>query len=412
MPLKLLKNTVLLFVFAFLSCANSNREPSGPIAMNYNKQDSVIVTAALRTEEYLPILQGKKVGLVANQTSVIKIHSGTTYTHLVDSLLQLNIDISKVFAPEHGFRGKVDAGEFVEDGVDTKTGVPIVSLYGKNKKPSKIQLEGLDLVIFDIQDVGVRFYTYISTLHLVMEACAESRIPLIVLDRPNPHIRYVDGPVLESEFRSFVGMHPVPVVYGLTIGEYAGMINGEYWLADSLQCSLKVIPVENYTRRSHFCPPVAPSPNLPNCKSVELYPSLCFFEGTRISIGRGTDFPFQVYGHPDLKSGSFIFVPEARENAAKNPKLKGEKCIGFDLREADSGLTSSGLNLNWLLDAFEAYPDKNDFFTSYFYLLSGTKSLREQIESGMDMDEIRNSWKPGIQNFLEIRKKYTIYPEK
>ena len=292
---------------------------------------NTIVTAADQTPLYLKKLKGKKIAVVANQTSVIK-NKKNGYTHLVDSLVNSNINIQKVFAPEHGFRGKADAGEEIKDGVDTKTGLPIISLYGKNKKPSKEQLKGINAVVFDIQDVGARFYTYISTLHYVMEACAESGIPVIVLDRPNPNGHYIDGPVLEPEHKSFVGMHPVPIVYGMTIGEYAKMINGEKWLANGIKAKLTVIPLKNYTHQSEYSLPIKPSPNLPNDVSINLYPSLCFFEGTNVSAGRGTDMQFQVYGSPFLNDKNpFSYTPSPNEGA-KYPKHAYMICYGEDLR--------------------------------------------------------------------------------
>lgn len=295
-----------------------------------------VETAAARTDLYINLLKGKNIAVVANQTSVIykEIYKKKQEArHLVDSLLMLGIEVKKVFAPEHGFRGKADAGEVVKDGFDTKTGLQIISLYGKNKKPSAMQLKEIDIVIFDIQDVGARFYTYISSLHYLMEACAEANIQVIILDRPNPNSHYIDGPVLEAEHTSFVGMHKVPVVYGMTIGEYGKMINGEKWLQNGIQCNLKVIPLKNYNHQTIYSLPIKPSPNLPNDKSINLYPSLCFFEGTNISAGRGTEMQFQVYGSPYLTKSSFTFTPQANEGS-KYPKYKNKRCFGEDLRTA------------------------------------------------------------------------------
>ncbi len=363
-----------------------------------------IKTGADRTEQYLSKLTGKRIAVVANQTSVIS-NSVHTYTHLVDSLLTLNVDVKKVFAPEHGFRGKADAGEVVKDGLDTKTGLPIISLYGKNKKPSQDQLKGIDLVVFDIQDVGARFYTYISTLHYVMEACAEANIPLLVLDRPNPNGHYIDGPVLEQEHKSFVGMHPVPVVYGMTIGEYGQMINGEKWLANKIQCDLTVIPLQNYTHQSEYSLPIKPSPNLPNDKSINLYPSLCFFEGTNVNAGRGTNMQFQVYGSPYLiTESSFSYTPRSNEGA-KYPKHKNIQCYGKDLRNEKK---LQGINLSWLKSAYSEN-SKDPFFNAFFTKLAGTETLQQQIENNVSVKEIKASWKKGLDLFKKVRSSYLIY---
>ena len=347
------------------------------------------------------------MGIVANQTSVVFKSDQNTYSHVVDSLLALNIEVKKVFAPEHGFRGKADAGELVKDGIDTKTNLPIVSLYGKNKKPSKEQLEGIDLVIFDIQDVGARFYTYISSLHYVMEACAEVGIPVIVFDRPNPNGHYIDGPILEMAHKSFVGMHPIPVVHGLTIGEYAQMINGEQWLNNGIQCELTVIPIQNYHHEIPYSLPIKPSPNLPNDVAINLYPSLCFFEGTNVSAGRGTSNQFQVYGSPFLDSENYgyTFVPQPNEGA-KYPKHKGEICYGENLSDSKS---FSEINLEFLIRAYQNTEDKNKFFIDFFTTLAGTTKLKQQIEEGVSENEIRASWDKGLSEFSEMRKQYLIY---
>ncbi|HEC41763.1 MAG TPA: DUF1343 domain-containing protein [Bacteroides sp.] len=370
---------------------------------------NVVSSGAERTELYLSLLEGKRVGIVANQTSMIgKIH-------LVDSLNALGSKVTriwKVFSPEHGFRGKAEYGEMVEDGIDTETGLPVVSLYGRNRKPSDSDLENLDIVLFDIQDVGVRFYTYISTLFYVMQACAENGLELILLDRPNPNGFYVDGPMLEPEFSSFVGMHNVPVVYGMTIGEYCKMINGEGWLGDGLSCELTIIPCGNYNHRSRYSLPVPPSPNLPTMNSIYLYPSTGFFEGTVISEGRGTDSPFEVFGHPDLRACDFTFTPESRPGASANPKLKGELCLGKDLRYLrDSSEQFAGLNLSWLIFAYQNFPDKENFFIPYFENLAGTAKLRQQIVDGLSEDEISASWQEDLEAFKKIRQKYLIYPD-
>ena len=365
-----------------------------------------IVVAANRTTAYLPLLKGKKVGVVGNHTSLIN------QTHLVDSLLSLEINVVKVFSPEHGFRGNADAGEKVNSNIDEKTKLPIVSLYGRNKKPSQEQLKGLDVVIFDIQDVGTRFYTYISTMSYVMEACAEASIKIIVLDRPNPNGHYVDGPILNPKFSSFIGMHQVPIVHGMTIGEYAKMVNGEHWLAASITCDLTVIEMENYDHNSTYNLPLKPSPNLPNMKSIYLYPSLCLFEGTPMSIGRGTDKPFQIIGHPKMDSVNYSFTPKSMEGA-KNPKLKDEKCYGVDLSLKDENelRNSAKLDLSWLITVYKNYEDKTHFFGSSFNLLAGNDELQNQLNEGLSEDDIKASWQDGLTHFKEIRKNYLLYKD-
>lgn len=359
---------------------------------------------ANRTSIYFPLLQDKKIGVVANQTSVI-FKNDKSYTHLVDSLFSLNISVKKVFAPEHGFRGDADAGELIKDGIDVKTGIPIISLYGENKKPTNEQLLGIDIVVFDIQDVGVRFYTYISTLHYVMEACAENNIPLIVLDRPNPNAHYIDGPVLDMKHQSFVGMHPIPVVYGMTIGEYAIMINGENWLKNQITCDLIVVPISNYSHEIPYSFSIKPSPNLPNYQSINLYPSLCFFEGTNVSVGRGTDMQFQIYGSPFLAMNSFSFTPQPNYGA-KSPPHQGVECYGEDLRFYPK---LNELNLTWLRDAYSLSLDSNVFFNDFFKKLAGNDELQQQIEQGVSIEEIKESWEKDLKSFKKIRKKYLLY---
>lgn len=359
---------------------------------------------AQETSSYLPLLEGKTVGVVANQTSIIG------ESHLVDSLISLGINIRRIYTPEHGFRGSADAGAKVTDGKDEKTGIEIASLYGKTKKPTPEMLQDIDVMLFDLQDVGVRFYTYISTLSYVMEACAEQRIPIVVLDCPNPNGFYIDGPVLKAENKSFVGMHPVPVVYGMTIGEYGQMVNGEGWLKGGIHCDLTVIPVPDYDRNAIYELPVKPSPNLPNWESVYLYPSLCFFEGTVVSVGRGTEKPFQIFGHPDLR-GDYTFTPESKGGASK-PMFEGERCRGFDLTDYahDYALNPAQLQLDWLIDAYQQLSEKNYlFFTKYFDLLSGDKLLTRQIENKKSADAIRTSWVSDLEAFKAIRSKYLIY---
>ncbi len=365
-----------------------------------------VVLGADQVNEYLPLIKNKKVAIVANQTSIINFEIDSS-THIIDYLHLKNIDIKCVFAPEHGFRGKADAGELIKDGIDNKTGIPIISLYGKNKKPSIHQLDGVEIIIFDIQDVGARFYTYISTLHHIMEACAEANIPLIVLDRPNPNGNYIDGPILEKEHISFVGMHPVPVVHGMTIGEYAQMINGEGWLAKEVKCELSIVKMKNYTHQTTYSLPIKPSPNLPNDTSINLYPSLCFFEGTYLSVGRGTEIQFQLFGAPNLSPELFPFTFTPRSNeGAKMPKFKDELCYGKDLRNTKK-LTK--LNLEWLINVYNKTDKNNTFFSPFFTKLAGTKKLQEQIEKGYTYGEIRKTWLKDLNDYDVLREKYLLY---
>ena len=357
-------------------------------------------TGAEQTQNYLPLLQNKQIALVVNQTSTI------SQTHLVDSLLQLNIKIKSIFAPEHGFRGDADAGAHVSNGKDKKTGLPIISLYGNNKNPTPEQLKSIDLIIFDIQDVGSRFYTYISTMHYVMEACAEQNIPLLILDRPNPNGMYVDRPVLDMNFQSFVGMHPIPVLHGLTVGELAQMINGEKWLKDKITCNITIIPCENYTHQTKYSLPIKPSPNLPNDQAIALYPSLCFFEGTIVSVGRGTDKPFQLYGHNSWKT-NFSFIPKSTLGAT-NPPLKDQTCYGFDLSEEQH----KGFTLDYLIKAYQITPDKSSFISSssFFNKLVGNGILSEQLKKGLSENEIRKTWETDLNNYKKLKEKYLLYP--
>lgn len=399
---KELKNTLLfLFLVTLISPV------SIVLAQDYTYRE--IQPAANHTELYLPLLQGKKAGIVANQTSVLYPQAEQShYTHLVDTLAALQVNLVKVFAPEHGFRGEADAGEKVSDGKDSRTGLPLISLYGKNKKPSREQLSDLDLVIFDIQDVGVRFYTYISTLHYVMEACAEQGIPLIVLDRPNPNDDIIDGPTLDIANQSFLGMHPIPLMHGMTIGEYARMINGEKWLKNGVQCELTVIPMKNYQRGANYAIPVRPSPNLPNDQSIRLYPSLGLFEGTNINAGRGTEFQFQRYGAPYLDPSFFSFSYTPKPNfGSKNPKHEGTLCHGEDL---SSVTVEKGVNLSWIIKAYTHCLDKSKFFnTDSFTKHAGTSNLQQQIEKGVSQEAIEASWKTGIENFRVKRQPYLLY---
>ncbi len=362
---------------------------------------------AERLEVIVPLLKDKRVGLVVNQTSILEKEQ----RHLLDVLLEKEIEIVKVFAPEHGFRGTADAGAEVKDSRDIKTGIPIVSLYGKNKKPTPAQLEDIDILVFDIQDVGARFYTYISTMHYVMEACAENNRPLVVLDRPNPN-DFVDGPVRQAGFESFVGVHPIPVLHGLTVGELAWMINKEGWLKSSPDtCRLRIVKMENWKHGDPYWLPVKPSPNLPNDQAVRLYPSLCFFEGTNISVGRGTYYPFQVLGAPDKKYGDFNFTPESLPGLDTKPLHQNKACFGTDLREYPF---KGGLSLVFLLDMYKRAGKDQAFFFSrpqWFDLLAGTKELRFQIVRGVSEEQIRASWQPGLAAYKKIRKKYLLYPD-
>lgn len=382
------------------------------------KADTVFKTGADDWRTYLPFLKKyNAVGVVSNQSSLVNYNpnidndmeyytkKATDTMHLVDWLVASKINMSKIFAPEHGFRGKADAGELIVDGKDSRTGLPIISLYGNNKKPKPEQLAGIDLMIFDLQDVGARFYTYISSLHYVMEACAENNIPLIVLDRPNPNGGIVDGPILEIENSSFVGMHQIPILHGMTIGEYALMINGEQWLANGIQCDLKIVKCLNYEHQMKYDLPVKPSPNLPNAKSINLYASLCLFEGTNVSVGRGTEQQFQIYGSPFLPESEFSFTPMPNEGA-KDPLYNGMLCYGEDLSKTKR---LKELELKWLLKAYEETLDKSKFFNSFFIKLAGTKNLQEQIEAGFSEKEIRKTWKNGLIEFKEMREKYLLY---
>lgn len=405
---KLFKYT-LIAVFLF----------TNSISFSQNDDYERIYAGAENPELYLTLMLNQRVGVVTNQTGILyagtRLYSMSAETlkedvHLVDFLVSRKVDVKKIFSPEHGFRGDADAGETVKSGKDIKTGLPIVSLYGNNKKPTPEQLEDIDILLFDIQDVGARFYTYISTLHYIMEAAAENGKRVIVLDRPNPNGHYVDGPVLDMKFKSFVGMHPVPVVYGMTIGEYAKMINGEKWLANGVECRLTVVPLKNYTHRRYYRLPVKPSPNLPNDKSINLYPSTCFFEAFNGSEGRGTDKPFQVYGSPYLKNMPYQFIPKPN-SGAKSPRFGGQVCYGEDLSDVPF---LEGIKLEWLIRAYQNYEGKEPFFIKQageFWIdkLAGTNLLREQIEQGMTETEIKATWQADLEQFRQIRKKYLLY---
>ena len=377
---KIKQNIIILIL---LSCFGANAQE--------------LVLGAEKINEIINSINNKNVAIVANQTSVVK------NTHLVDTLTSLNQNIMLIFSPEHGFRGEADAGENIKDGVDTKTGIPILSLHGKHKKPTKESLENIDIIIFDIQDVGARFYTYISTLHYILEAASEQGIQVIVLDRPNPNGHYIDGPILEEKYKSFVGKHPIPIVHGMTIGEYAKMIIGEKWIEQN--CNLKIIKMENYNRENIYDLPIKPSPNLPNKKAINLYPSLCLFERTTISIGRGTDYPFQHFGAPFLEN-NYSFTPVSGEGS-KYPKHENKICFGIDLRFQKKILNS--INLDWIIECYNKSSEKENFFTLNFDKLVGTDKLRLKIISGMSAEKISETWKEGLVEFQKIREKYLLY---
>lgn len=363
-----------------------------------------VLPGSANSGAYRELLAGKKVGLVANHTAVVGD------THTVDFLRGQGIEVVRLYCPEHGFRGDADAGATVSDGSDPKTGLPVVSLYGKKKKPAPEDLRGVEVMVFDMQDVGVRFYTYLSTLHYVMEACAEQDIPLVVMDRPNPNAFYTDGPVLEKRHASFVGMHPVPIVYGMTIGEYARMINGEGWLNGGISCRLTVVPCLGWRRDMTVSLPRRPSPNLPDSVSVMLYPSVCLFEGTVVSEGRGTETPFQVFGHPDLQDMPYTFTPRSISGMSLSPKCLGKACHGMDLRDKYAEVKAGRrLRLDWLLEAYRRYEGKAPFFTAFFEKLAGTEQLRKAVEAGKSEKEIRADWQPGLEAFRQMREKYLLY---
>lgn len=404
------KNTVLLSFLICAGCGNPAKSTKEKTANNSKTEAPVLIepimVAANRTAAYIPLLKNKKIAVVANQTSVI--FNKEINTHLVDSLLALQIDIKKVFTPEHGFRGQADAGEKVTDGTDPKTGLPLISLHGKIRKPSQAQLEDIDVVLFDIQDVGVRFYTYIATLQLVMEACVEKGIPIIVLDRPNPNAHYVDGPTMKAEHTSFLGMTEIPLIYGMTIGEYAQMINQEGWLEGEKKAELTVIPLENWGRDMAYHLPIRPSPNLPNDTSISLYPSLGLFEGTNINAGRGTEFQFQRYGASFMDSTKYDFSYVPKPNfGSKHPKEEGKICYGKDLSDTPR---MKEMSLKWLIDAYQNTADKSKFFlTSGFTKHAGTEKLQKQIEAGNSEAVIKATWQADIEKFNKIRLKYLSY---
>ena len=399
-----------------ISCVNSNSEDiaskakvSEDKSTEIQKKEGLpekakIITGAEQTDIYFPLLKDKRIGVLVNQTSMIG------NTHLVDSMLAGGLDVKKVFAPEHGFRGQADAGELVKDQKDIKTGLPIISLYGKNKKPSQAMLADLDIILFDIQDVGARFYTYISSLSYVMDACAEKGIPIMVLDRPNPNGHYVDGPMLEQEFESFVGLHEMPIVHGLTVGEFAKMKNQE-WTTKAVD--LTVIPMQNYTHSSRYELPVKPSPNLPNIRSILLYPSLCLFEGTIVSVGRGTNQQFQIFGHPNIKSGQYAFTPQAGPGS-KYPKHENKVCSGMDLSQIslEELYAEQQLNLTYLINAHQELKGEEFFLkNNFFNKLAGNSKLMQQLKDGLSEEQIRASWEEDLSIYKTKRKKYLLYPD-
>jgi uncharacterized protein YbbC (DUF1343 family) len=395
----------LLLIMIACRAENSEKDQSYLKQDADNSENSIqkdIIPGAERFEEYHELIKGKRIALLANQTSMVDS------IHLLDFLIEKGIDVKKVFSPEHGFRGTIDRGKQFEFEIDSITGVPIIPVYGKNRKPDLSQLEDVDIVVFDIQDVGVRFYTYISTMHLMMEACAETGTSFLVLDRPNPLGDYVDGPVLKNEFSSFVGMHQIPVVHGLTVGELALMIHGEYWLNDSLLCDLHIVKVKNYSHTDKWPIRVKPSPNLPNDISIRLYPSLCFFEATQVSIGRGTYFPFQVIGYPDSTFGDFSFVPEDIPGMQMDPVQEAKVCFGVDLREISLDVR---FTLQYLLDFADKFENRSDMITNrnWFNLLAGNAELADQIIKGMSEEDIRNTWNDELNAYKEKRKKYLLY---
>ncbi len=417
------KIVVFLLLFAVGACKSKQKIASSEVDLketnlSYLEKEDIVIELneqkkdyALRLginiflESHLESLKGKRLALVVNHSSLN--FEGNEQKHLVDELLARGMKIQKVFAPEHGFRGDADAGETVKNDIDTKTGLPIISLYGKNKKPTAEQLADVDAVIFDIQDVGVRFFTYISTMHYVMEACAENKKTCYILDRPNPNGHYIAGSVLQKGFESFIGMHPIPIVHGLTVGELAQMINGEKWLAGGVQCDLVVVKMENYTHKTPYILPVKPSPNLPNTISIILYPSLCMFEGTVMSVGRGTDFPFQVVGYPDKQMGNFSFTPKSILGMAKNPLYENQVCYGEDYRYA----IPPNFTLAPLIKFYKKFPQKDKFFNSFFDKLAGNSQLKEQIKQGMSDEQIKNTWENDLENYKKLRKKYLLYED-
>jgi uncharacterized protein YbbC (DUF1343 family) len=392
-----------------LSCAVSGQKSNYKHVTGAAAKKAVMITGAAQTDQYIDYLKGKNIGMVINQTSVI----GKNQTLSLDSLVKLGIAVKKIYGPEHGFRGDASNGADVNNSVDAKTGIPVISIYGnKHYKPTAEDLKGIDLMIYDIQDVGARFYTYLSTLQYVMEACAENNIELMILDRPNPNGFYVDGPILDSAIHAFVAMNPIPIVHGLTTAEYAQMLNGEGWLKNHEKCKLKIIKVANYKHSLPYTLPVNPSPNLNTDRSILLYPSVCLFEGTTFSLGRGTMLPFLQLGHPALQGKyTYSFTPVSIKGMSEDPPQKNKTCYGIDLKNYDTNTiyNRGKLNLAWLIELYKAFPDKEHFFNAYFTKLAGTTELRKQIEAGKSEAEIRASWEPGLSNYKTMRAKYLLY---
>jgi len=393
-------NRLIFILSILLHTLSCTAQPGDPKNNVVKADDKEIVVGAAQLDRYLPILLDKKVGLVVNQTSLVG------NTHLTDTLLALDVDVRKVFAPEHGFRGDADAGATVKDGIDTKTNLPITSLYGSNKKPSAKQLQDIDVLVFDIQDVGTRFYTYISTMHYVMEAAAEHSKEVLILDRPNPNGMFVDGPILEKEFQSFVGMHPIPILHGLTVGELAKMIVGEQWLDTPNRLNMNIVKCQGYDHSMEYSLPVKPSPNLPNDLSIKLYPSLCLFEGTVISVGRGTYAPFQQIGHPSFEGMPHSFTPESIEGMSKYPKYENETCYGHDFKKET---ISGGFDLQYLIDYYKLYDGEEDFFNAFFNKLAGNSTLQKQVKAGLTQEEIKASWQEDLEAYKTMRSKYLLY---
>lgn len=407
MKMKHLPVQFLLILVFTLQGACSDHTYRVSETQNTEKDFGTIITGAERLSVYVDkYLNNKNIAVVANQTSLVG------EVHLIDTLLSSGVNIIKVFAPEHGFRGEAEAGAVIKSGVDIKTGLPVTSLYGKKKKPLPEDLLGIDIVVFDIQDVGARFYTYISTMTYVMEACAEAGIEFLVLDRPNPHGYYIDGPVLKDGYQSFVGLHKIPVVHGMTIAEYARMVNEEGWLKDGIKCRLSWVSCEGYTHSTRYQLPVRPSPNLPDMEAIYLYPSLCLFEGTQISVGRGTSKPFKIIGHPDYSSGNLKFIPESIPGVSEKPPHLGKECRGIDLSGYAAVISETGkLELRWLIEMYNRVKNDKPFFDAFFDKLAGSDELRKQISAGMAEEEIRQSWKNDLANFQKIRAKYLLYPD-
>lgn len=398
------KSLIVFFLFSFSSVLS--QQLVFPVELQ-DKTTADLKEGAERTDKYFPLISGKSIAIVAHPASIVG------NKHLVDTLLKSGVKLKKIFAPEHGFRGNEEAGQSIKNHIDKKTGLPVISLYGKNYKPKSEDLKDVQVVLFDLQDVGARFYTYISTLHYVMEACAENKKQFIVLDRPNPNGYYIDGPVLDLKFKSFTGMHPVPIVYGMTIGEYAQMINGEGWLANGIKCNLTVIPVENYTHDDLYQLPVRPSPNLPNMSSVYLYPSLCLFEGTMVSVGRGTSKPFQQFGYPSLKGSDYFFTPVPIKGASENPMYNNELCSGYDVSNYGEMYVKyfRKIYLFWIRNLYSSCEKKDNFFNNYFNNLAGNDVLKKQIIEGMKEEDIRKTWDADLKKFKSVRKKYLLYKD-